>query len=122
MKDTRRFFSLFTYYDKNGIERYLERKAVEGWMLEKMSAFGWRFRRIAPQKIHFSVNYFPKASAFDAEPGEQQLMFQDFCAHTGWKLADSAAQIQVFYKTLIRAEILEKTRNLDLTDRVAGQN
>lgn len=97
MKDTRRFFSLFTYYDKNGIERYLERKAVEGWMLEKMSAFGWRFRRIAPQKIHFSVNYFPKASAFDAEPGEQQLMFQDFCAHTGWKLADSAAQIQVFY-------------------------
>ena len=29
MKDTRRFFSFFTYYDKNGIERYLERKAVE---------------------------------------------------------------------------------------------
>lgn len=97
MKDKKRKLVNFSFYDRSGMERYLERQAAEGWLLEKISSFGWRFRRIEPKKIHFSVTYFPKASAFDPEPSEQLRAFQDFCEHTGWKLASSNAQLQIFF-------------------------
>ena len=97
MKDSKRCFVLFSFYDRTGIENYLEKQAENGWMLDKITALGWQFIRIEPKKIHFSVVYFAKASAFDPEPSEAQLTFQDFCEHTGWHLAASNAQMQIFY-------------------------
>ena len=97
MKNTKRCFVLFSFYDRTGIEAYLEKQAQNGWLLDKTSAFGWHFHRMEPKKLHFSVVYFSKASAFDPEPSEQQLAFQDFCEHTGWTLAASNAQMQIFY-------------------------
>ncbi len=96
MKDTKKILTFFSFYDKTRIEHYLEEQAQNGWLLEKIHLF-WRFRRIQPQNMHFSVSYFPKASSFDPAPSEQQLLFQDFCEHTGWKLAASNAQMQIFY-------------------------
>lgn len=96
MKETKRKLITFTFYDRTGIEAYLERQAEQGWLLEKTSAFGWVFRRIEPAKIHFAVTYFPAASIFDPGPSEGQLRFQEFCAHTGWELIASNAQIQIF--------------------------
>lgn len=97
MKNTKRCLILFSFYDHTGIEAFLEKQAENGWMLDKTSAFGWHFHRIEPKKIHFSVVYFAKASAFDPEPSEAQLAFHDFCEHTGWRLAASNAQMQIFY-------------------------
>lgn len=97
MKNTKRCLVLFSFYDRTGMEAYLEKQAENGWMLDKTSAFGWRFHRIEPKKIHFSVVYFAKASTFDPEPSEAQLEFHDFCKHTGWNLAASNAQMQIFY-------------------------
>lgn len=88
---------MFSFYDRTGIEDYLEKQAKDGWLLEKNTAFGWIFRRIEPADISFSVTYFPKASAFDPEPSEQQKDFREFCEHTGWTLAASNAQMQIFY-------------------------
>lgn len=96
MKDTKRKLITFTFYDRTGIERYLEKQAEEGWMLEKTSAFGWVFRRMEPAKVHFAVTYFPSASIFDPGPSEQQLRFQEFCEHTGWELLSTNAQLQIF--------------------------
>ena len=96
MKDRKRRFVTFTFYDRTSIENYLEKQAAEGWLLEKTSAFGWVFRRIEPAKLHFAVTYFPGASAFDPGPSDRQLRFQEFCAHTGWELIASNAQIQIF--------------------------
>lgn len=97
MKDTKRCPVLFSFYDRTGIQAYLEKQAEKGWMLDKTSAFGWRFHRIQPQKIHFSVVYFSKASVFDPEPSEGQRSYEQLCAHTGWKLAASNAQMQIFW-------------------------
>ncbi len=97
MQNTRRQFVLFSFYDRTGIESWLEKQAQNGWLLEKASAFGWKFHRIEPKPLHFCVTYFPNASAFDAKPGEGQLRFREFCEHTGWKLAASGAQMQIFY-------------------------
>jgi len=96
MRKTKRVFAQFTFFDRTGIQAFLEKQAQKGWMLEKISSYGWKFRRIEPQKIHFSVTYFPEASIFDPEPGENQKSFWELCEHTGWKLASHNAQLQIF--------------------------
>ena len=97
MKNTKRILAQFTFYDRTGIQKLLEKQAQKGWLLEKMSSLGWKFRRIEPHKIHYAVTYFPEASVFDPEPGENQKNFWELCEHTGWKLAASNAQMQIFY-------------------------
>ena len=97
MRNTKRCIAQFTFYDRTGIQSFLEKQAEKGWLLEKMGTLNWKFRRITPGKIHYAVTYFPKASVFDSEPSEQQKDFQEFCAHTGWKLAGANAQLQIFY-------------------------
>ena len=115
MKNTKRCFVLFSFYDRTGIEAYLEKQAENGWMLDKASAFGWHFHRIEPKKIHFSVVYFAKASAFDPEPSEAQLAFHDFCEHTGWKLAASNAQMQIFYNEAPNPTPIETDATLEVS-------
>ena len=97
MRNTKRVIAQFTFYDRTGIQKFLEKQAEKGWMLEKISSYGWKFCRIKPQKINFAVTYFPEASMFDPEPGEKQKSFWDLCEHTGWKLASHNAQMQIFY-------------------------
>lgn len=97
MKETKRRLETFSFYDRTGLEEHLARMAEEGWLLDKIGQFLWHYRRIEPKKLTFSVTYFPKASAFDPEPSEEQETFYDFCRHTGWVLAASSAQLQVFY-------------------------
>lgn len=114
MKNTKRCFALFAFYDRTGIETYLEKQAENGWMLDKTSAFGWRFHRIEPKKIHFSVVYFAKASAFDPEPSEAQLAFHDFCEHTGWNLAAANAQMHIFYNEAADPTPIETDAGLEV--------
>ena len=89
-------FCNFTFYDRTGIERFLEEMAANGWMFEKAGSVFWRFRAIDPKKIHFAVTYFPSASVYDPEPSESQLMFRDFCEHTGWRHLASLSQMQIY--------------------------
>lgn len=96
MKQYKYIFPAFTFYDRTGIQNYLEKKAAEGWMLDRLGGFSWKFRRTEPMKVRFAVTYFPKASAFDPGPSEQQAMFHEFCAHSGWKLVAYSAQLQIF--------------------------
>ena len=97
MKNTKRQLIPFSYYDLTGMERHLEKMAQKGWLLDKMSALGWRYRRIEPQKLHFTVSYCHRASAYDPEPTEEVQTFYDFCAHTGWRLAAEFGSMQMFY-------------------------
>ena len=83
MRQYKWVISAFTFYDRTGIQFFLEKQAAKGWLLDKMGQFGWRFRRIVPTKIHFAVTYFPKASAFDPEPSEQQRRMQECRVETG---------------------------------------
>ncbi len=97
MRDTKRRLETFTFYDHTGITAHLEKMAQKGWKLERMTNFGWIYRRITPKPLHVTVSYYPRASEFDPEPSEQQRIFWDFCEHSGWELAASSAQMQVFY-------------------------
>lgn len=87
----------FAFYDRTGIQRHLEKQAAKGWMLDKADNYCWRFRKMEPQKLHFCVTYFPNADIYDPEPSEEEQIFQEFCAHGGWTLAGSNAQMQIFW-------------------------
>ena len=97
MKTKKRRLEYYSFYNHTGIERHLTEMAQKGWLLESISNFYWTYRRIEPRDIHFCVTYYPRASDFDPEPSEDQQTFHDFCAHTGWKLACTWHQMQVFY-------------------------
>ena len=41
MKDTKRRFEWFSFYDHTGIEKHMECMAEQGWLLEKIGNFSW---------------------------------------------------------------------------------
>ncbi|MBQ2927426.1 MAG: DUF2812 domain-containing protein [Oscillospiraceae bacterium] len=97
MRQTKRRLEVLTFYNHTGLEKHFEKMAQKGWLIDRISNLGWVYRKIEPKKIHFCISYYPKASEFDPEPSEGQKTFQEFCAHTGWVLACTTAQMQIFY-------------------------
>lgn len=114
MRKTKRRMEPLSFFDHTGISRHLEKMAAKGWMIEKIVNTGWVYRRIEPKKVHFAVSYYPKASEFDPEPSEEQKMFHDFCAHTGWQLACTSAQMQIFYNERENPTPIETEPELEL--------
>lgn len=97
MKTKKCRLEYYSFYDHTGIEQHLTEMAKKGWILESISNLYWTYRKIEPRNIHFCVTYYPRASDFDPGPSEDQQTFHDLCAHTGWQLACTWHQMQVFY-------------------------
>lgn len=114
MRKTKLRMEPYSFFDHTGISAHLERMVQKGWMIDKIASYGWRYRRMEPKTVHFTVSYYPKASEFDSEPSEDQKMFQDFCAHTGWKLICTSAQMQIFYNEEEHPTPIETEPSLEL--------
>lgn len=97
MKKTKRQLIPFSCYDLTGMKNHLEKMALQGWMLQRITNWGWYYRRTEPRAVHFTISYYPRASEFEPEPTEEQLTFQDFCRRSGWHLAAASGQMQIFY-------------------------
>ncbi len=97
MKDTKRRFESFAPYDCTGIAEHLEQMAQKGWMIEVIGVYLWKYRRIEPRKLHFTVTYLPNISEFDPENAEGLLEMEEYCTKDGWKLAARNGKMQVFY-------------------------
>lgn len=95
MKEMKRCFCNFSFYDQQAIQEKLEEMAESGWMLEK-TGFMWTYKRIEPKKLRFSVTYFPSASDFDPSPTEGELTKIDFCRQDGWNLVTTWGVMQIF--------------------------
>lgn len=114
MKNTKRRIEPLSFYNHKGISDHLEKMAAKGWMLEKITNAVCIYRRMEPAKLHFSVSYYSKASEFDPEPTEKQKTFYDFCEHTGWQLACTSAQLQIFYNTAENPTPIETEPDLEV--------
>ena len=96
MKDTKRQIVRCAFYDQTVMQKQFEKMASQGWLIEKITAYFWTYRRIKPTTLHITVTYFPSASEFDPHPSEKQQMMEEFAARDGWKLLTRWGQIQVF--------------------------
>lgn len=97
MKDKKRQLVVYSFLDYDGIAAHMERMSEKGWLFDSVGPFCWVYRRVEPRRRSFYVSYFPKASEFDPGMGDAQREFADFCQRTGWRLAGTAAQMQIFY-------------------------
>lgn len=88
--------TVYSFYDWAGWRRHLEKMAQKGWQLEKISNFGVKYRRCAPQEVQYAVTYLAEASELHPHPPESQQTLEEFCAAAGWVSAASWHQMQVF--------------------------
>lgn len=114
MKNRKVRMEAVSFYDHTNIAAHLEKMAAKGWMIDRIANYGWIYRKIEPAKLHFAVSYYPKASEFDPHPSEAQQTFLDFCAHSGWTLACTSAQMQIFYNEREDAVPIETDPLLEL--------
>lgn len=96
MKDTKRTIVLLQPFDYEGIESYLEKKAREGWQLDSLGSFMWKFRRAEPVDSHYTVVFIPKTSAYDPEESETLKEFEEYCSESGWHRVDSSGKMHIF--------------------------
>jgi len=96
MKQVKRRLEVLSLYDCTGIAQHLEKMAQKGWALERISNNIWRYRRIEPRDLRYSVVYLPSSSEFDPGPTEANKELQEFCAQAGWVQVASLAQMHIF--------------------------
>lgn len=87
----------FAFYDDTSLKNHLEKMAKKGWMIEKMNNYFWTYVRTEPKDITFEITYHSSASEFDPHRSDEQMTFDEFCEHTGWNLALSWHQMQIYY-------------------------
>lgn len=85
--------------DSEAMAAKLEKMAAKGWLLEKVSNFGWTYRRAEPAQVKYTITYFPDASVFDSAPTERQETYADFCQAAGWEFVAAYGPIQFFRST-----------------------
>lgn len=102
MRDTKRQIPIFSFYDLTGMEHHLEEQAAKGWMLESISALGWKYRRCQPKKVRFAVTYCTGASA--TEKPQAQLALEASSEKTGWEAVACGANLVVFANEAVEPE------------------
>ena len=81
--------------DTAAMARHLEKRAEQGWLLERADNWWLRYRRSEPAELHYAVAFFPEATIFDAAPVEGQETYYDYCRAAGWEYVCSYGSIQI---------------------------
>ena len=95
-KDVKRRLETFLLFDYRGVEKHLCNMAQNGWKLEEVGRYSWKYRRIEPADLKYAVTYVPDASDLNPEPTDKQLILEDFCAEAGWEKIGDWEQMQIF--------------------------
>lgn len=97
-KRLKSFYKSFAYYDRTGMQKYLEEKASEGWRLVKRPfAREWEFERTDPQKLHYAISYLPQFSNEDSFLlSDKKKEYIDLCAASGWHFVCAYKNMVIF--------------------------
>lgn len=109
VRKTKYRLETFQLYDYSGIEEHLTKMARKGWILEKVGALAWKYRRIEPQELEFSITYYPEASVYDPGPTASQERLYDICEEMGWTFVGEWWQMQIFSRPVAIASGDSKT-------------
>ncbi|RDU24564.1 DUF2812 domain-containing protein [Anaerosacchariphilus polymeriproducens] len=81
----------------DSLKEYLEKKAAQGWMLEKRKGSICYFRKCKPKKVKFSVEIFDKASEFMVDYNATNEEYIEYCKAAGWNFVSAEGKVQIFY-------------------------
>lgn len=90
-------FLFYSPYECTAVEEYLENMAEDGWLLTGIKGPFFKFKKIKPQKIKYSVDVIGKISSFDSKKSDELLEYQEYCSAAGWNFICQAREIQVLY-------------------------
>lgn len=96
MRDRKFVVNLYQADDAAAMEKKLEQLAERGWLLERVTNWGWHLRRAEPQQVKYTVTYFPDASVFDSGVTAGQEVYADYCRAAGWEFVSAYGPIQYF--------------------------
>lgn len=96
MKETKRRMEFFSLYDHTNIEKHLEKMALKGWMIESIGSYFWKYQKTEPQKLRFSVVYYPKTVNEGTVISADRQHFIDMCTSGGWEYVINQGQMHIF--------------------------
>ena len=96
MKEIKRRIEFFSLYDHTNIEKHLEKMAAKGWLIENIGSTLWRYKKIKPQRLHFSVVYYPKKVNEGVVVSDDRQNFIDICSSGGWEYVINHGQMHIF--------------------------
>jgi len=96
MKDKTKRIINFRFDRYEDVENKLEKLAEKGLFLEKCGPFLWTFRKGPPQKLKYTVTYFPEGSVFNPDITENQETYFDYAKAAGWNFVTQFNQMQIF--------------------------
>lgn len=95
-KDTKITLCLFEPYECNAVKEYLESMAEKGWMLQSISMNFFKFKKIKPRKISYSVDTLHKISIFDTKDNDEVLEYRRCREADGWRFICQANKVLIF--------------------------
>ena len=96
MKEAKRRIEFFSLYDHTNIEKHLEKMAAKGWLVEDIGSTFWKYKKIEPRKLRFSVVYYPKKVNEGVIVSEDRQNFIDLCSSGGWNYVINHGQMHIF--------------------------
>lgn len=96
MKKTRRTFFCFFPYDRSRIEKYLEKMAKKGWILENFDGLIFRFCKQEPRTVRYTVIY---SQGFDPDyvgVTRSQLLYREMCQQAGWIFCGDCCDMEIY--------------------------
>lgn len=85
MRQVKYQLQTFFLFDYAGVEKNLAEMAAKGWQIEKIGTLFWKYRRIEPADMTYSVTYVSNTSDFNPKPTEEQLQLEEYCEVAGWR-------------------------------------
>lgn len=87
----------FIPYEYKYLEIYLERMALKGWKLNKISGNFLKFIKVEPQKLKYLVTLLEKASSIDGEDSDTSLEYKNYYKESEWNFVCENGKTLIFY-------------------------
>ncbi|MBC5629062.1 DUF2812 domain-containing protein [Clostridium sp. NSJ-6] len=88
----------FVPYEYKVLEKYLEKMALKGWMLEGMVGFFLKFIKIEPKALKYSVDVMDKIPMILGGDSKSAVECREYCEAAGWKFICQMEKIQIYCK------------------------
>ncbi|MGL5354881.1 MAG: DUF2812 domain-containing protein [Clostridium sp.] len=86
----------FLPHEYKSVEKYLEDMALKGWKLKSLTGIIFKFKRIEPKRIKYTVDVMDKISFFDGKNSDRTLEYREYCKEAGWNFICERDKIQIY--------------------------